>query len=195
MFPGESGLTSLKLTTDRLELIAGTPELAYAEINDRSQFAALLDALVPNEWPPPLNDIESMRWFERYLIEHPDGVGWVAWYFILRGSEQGDRVAIGNGGFKGKPTPDGTVEVGYSVLEEFQRFGYATEAIRSLVAWAFEHQDVNRVIAETYPILTASIRVMEKNGLVFIGEGSEEGVIRYAVSREEFEVYQAPIFQ
>lgn len=188
-------MTPLKITTDRIELIAGTPELALADINDRSRFSALLDARVPDEWPPPLNDIQSMRWFERYLIENPDGVGWVTWYFILRQSAQGDRVAIGNGGFKGNPTPDGSAEVGYSVLKEFQRFGYATEATRSLVAWAFEHQNVNRVIAETYPILTASIRVMEKNGFVFIGEGSEEGVIRYAVTRQEFQAHHPPIYQ
>ena len=100
-------MSPFRITTDRLELIAGTPELAHANINNRPKFAALLDARVPDEWPPPLNDLDSMKWFERYLDEHPDCIGWVTWYFILREDERGERVAIGNGGFKGRPTPEG----------------------------------------------------------------------------------------
>ena len=34
-------------------------------------------------------------------------------------------------------------------------------------------------MAETLPELTASIRVLEKNGFRFAGPGSEDGVIRY----------------
>jgi ribosomal-protein-alanine N-acetyltransferase len=178
---------SLKINTERLELIAGTPELARANIESRARFAELLEARVPEAWPPPLNDLDSMRWVARYLEEHADGVGWVTWYFVLRESGAGERVAIGNGGFKGLPDEAGTVEVGYSVLEEFQRLGLASEAVRGLIEWAFAHPEVTRVIAETYPVLTKSIRVMEKNGLVFIGDGSEEGVIRYELSRNAFE--------
>lgn len=177
----------LKINTDRLELIAGTPELAQADIESRARFSELLEARVPDDWPPPLNDRDSQQWFARYLAEHADGVGWVTWYFVLRESEAGGRVAIGNGGFKGLPTADGTVEVGYSIIEEFQGAGYATEAVESLIEWAFAHPQVTRVIAETYPELTKSVRVMEKNGLTFIGDGSEERVIRYELTREEFE--------
>src|SRR6476469_4442706 len=50
----------MKITTERLELIASTLELARAEIEDRDRFAQLLDARVPVDWPPPLNDTDSM---------------------------------------------------------------------------------------------------------------------------------------
>lgn len=186
-------MSSFTITTERLELIAGTLQLAQANINDRAQFALLLNARVPDEWPPPLNDVDSMKWFERYLNLHPGSVGWVTWYFILRKDERGERVAIGNGGFKGRPTSDGIAEVGYSILEEFQRQGFATEATRGLIAWAFEHPEVSSVIAETFPTLTGSIRVMEKNGFVFTGDGSKEGVIQYAISRQEFALVQPPL--
>jgi len=183
----KENMSMLKITTGRLELIAGTQELARANIFNSTEFERLLDARVPDEWPPPLSDMDSMKWFERYLLEHPDSIGWVTWYFILRTDDLGERVAIGNGGFKGKPDSDGTVEVGYSILEEFQRAGYATEAAKGLVSWAFEHEEVNRVIAETFPALVGSIGVLENIGLVFIGKGSEEGTIRYAITRREFE--------
>jgi len=183
-------MSDIRVITDRLELIAGTPELARAEIGDRSLFSRLLGARVPASWPPPLNDADSMEWFARYLEENPDGVGWSCWYFVLRGGEAGGGVAIGNGGFKGKPTADGTVEIGYSLLAEYQGKGYATEAVRSLLAWAFSHPHVGCVIAETYPDLWPSIRVLEKSGFTHAGEDSGEGIIRFALSRAEFEEEQ-----
>ncbi len=74
---------------------------------------------------------------------------------------------------------DGTVEVGYSVLEAHQRRGYASEAVEALVGWAFGHPEVTRVIAETYPELVPSVGVLEKTGFRLIGAGSEERVIRF----------------
>jgi RimJ/RimL family protein N-acetyltransferase len=81
---------------------------------------------------------------------------------------------------------DGTVEVGYSVCEQFQKNGYASEAVATLIRLAFSYDAVTRVIGETLPELAPSIRVMEKNGLKFIGTGSEEGVIRYELTREDY---------
>jgi RimJ/RimL family protein N-acetyltransferase len=46
---------------------------------------------------------------------------------------------------------------------------------------------VKRIIAETYPELRASIRVLEKNNFRFIGDGSEERVILFALTRAEYE--------
>jgi RimJ/RimL family protein N-acetyltransferase len=161
--------------TARLDLVAATVDLARADLDDRSALARLLEARIAPEWPPPLNDRDSQSWTLRYLEQHLDAVGWCMWYFVLRA----DRTAIGVGGFKGLPSSDGTVEVGYSVLEAHQRRGYASEAVDALVAWAFGHDVVTRVIAETYPELVASIGVMEKTGFRFLGPGSEERVIRY----------------
>ena len=50
-------------------------------------------------------------------------------------------------------------------LPAFQACGYATEASRRLIAWAFSHAEVDGVIAETMPDLRPSIRVMEKCGM------------------------------
>ena len=60
-----------------------------------------------------------------------------------------------------------------------------TEAVARLITWAFSHQNVVEVAAETLPHLKRSIRVMEKNGFVFRGPGSEHGVIRYVVERSQ----------
>jgi RimJ/RimL family protein N-acetyltransferase len=74
------------------------------------------------------------------------------------------------------------VEFGYSVLPEFQRRGFASEAAAALIDCAFQN-GARSVIAETYPHLPASIRVMEKCGMRLLGKGSEAGVVRYSIDK------------
>ena len=177
----------MKIRTRRLELLAATADLVRAEIYDRAEFGRRLGARVPEGWPPPLNDDQSMQWTLKLLVSNPGAEGFAAWYLALPDPRTGEKELIGNAGFKGKPTADGTVEIGYSVMEDRQKNGYGTEAARALIAWAFVHPEVHRVTAETYPHLRPSLRVMERNGMKFLGPGSEEGVIRYGITRSEFE--------
>ena len=139
----------IELRTPRLHLIAATSEVARAEVSDRSALARLLDARLPADWPPPLNDDESARFFLQHLTAHPSAVGWMIWYFVTV-DESGGRIAIGNGGFKGPPS-DRAVEIGYSIVPAYQRRGFATEGVRALIAWAFSHDGVDRVVAQTLP--------------------------------------------
>src|SRR3569832_1107244 len=101
----------LRLISDRLELIAGTLELAEAELSDLVSFGRLLDVPTPSIWPPPLNDEQSQRYFLARLTEA--GIaGWTLWYCI----RLEPRELAGSAGFKGPPK-DGMVEIGYSILE------------------------------------------------------------------------------
>ncbi|GET41820.1 GNAT family N-acetyltransferase [Microseira wollei] len=176
-------MSNLSLKTERLELIPFTLEIVQAEMSDRSLLSYLLDARVPDNWPPPFNDEQSLLWFLEKCQENYYQVGWLGWYFVLNDRVTNERVVIGNGGFKGEPTPDGTVEIGYSILPEYQNKGYGTEAIKALLNWAFEDGEVKRAIAETLPELKASQRLLEKCNFVYIGEGSEPGIIRFELSR------------
>jgi len=66
----------LELTTSRLTLIPVTLEIIEAEIGDRARLSQLLGAEVPADWPPPLNDENTMRWTRDHLAANPDN-GWV----------------------------------------------------------------------------------------------------------------------
>ena len=175
-----------RLTTTRLDLAAATFEMAQAEIEDLPTLARLLDVPTPRNWPPPLNDEHSQQHFLRSLQNAgPNDAGWHLWFCILRAP----RGLIGNAGFKGAPK-DGVVEIGYSMLESHQRRGYCTEAVRALVDWAFQHPALKIVIGHTLPGLVPSIRVMEKSGFLFAGDGPvEDGVqtIRYELTRSRFQ--------
>jgi RimJ/RimL family protein N-acetyltransferase len=164
----------------RMTLVAATPELVMADLGGRDEFSAAIGADVPDEWPPELFDSMSMRVALEQLRD-PAEHGWSLWYLLSKKHEPPQ--VIGVCGFKGKPDHVGSVEIGYSVLRQFRIQGYATEAVDRLVTWAFSHQNVVEVTAETLPHLRQSIRVMEKNGFSYRGPGSEYGVIRYALHK------------
>ena len=144
---------TLRLFTPRLELIAGTVELARVEMSDLVAFAALLDVPKPEIWPPPLNDEHSQRHFLSSMeTAKPDDAGWNLWFCVRRQP----RALLGKIGFKGVPA-DGLVEIGYSLLEAHQQRGYCTEAARALIVWAFQSRRVNKFTALTLPGLLPSI--------------------------------------
>ncbi len=156
---------------------------------------ALRDALnvpVHAEWPPQLFDAKAIELSLRELERDPASVGW--WFnYIVHESASGGPLAVGIAGYKGKPSADGTVEIGYSVVPACQRQGIASEAAAALVHNAFVNPTVTRVIAETMPSLAASIAVLEKNGFRLLGEGSEPGVIRFELTRVDYEAGRSRI--
>lgn len=163
----------------RLNLIATTTELIKKDIAGSEQLATALGVTAPDSWPPDLYGPSAMRYALEQLGD-PTEQCWSFWYLT---TPDEPKELVGICGFKGRPDASGSVEVGYSVLESFRRKGLASEAVGSLVGWAFTHHNVNEVSAETFPYLTQSIRVLEKNGFVLTGPGSEAGVVRYAVKR------------
>jgi RimJ/RimL family protein N-acetyltransferase len=173
------------LVLDRLELVANTEAMARAQLEEPHALADLLGARVPASWPPELFDRGAMEYSLRRIRELAGQEAWWNWYFVQRAEIEGGRVLVGVGGYKGPPEADGTIEFGYSVLPEYQRRGYATEAARGLIAHAFAQPGVARVIAETLPELAGSIAVMEHCGMRFAGDGSEPGVIRYVLERAD----------
>jgi len=104
---------------------------------------------------------------------------------VLRGKGE-EFLLVESGGFKGSPQPDGTVELGYSVLPQYRGRGYATEAVAALLLWAFSHNEVARVIAETALENRSSVRVLEKLGFACIGQGSQARTMRFELVRERY---------
>jgi ribosomal-protein-alanine N-acetyltransferase len=76
-------------------------------------------------------------------------------------------------------------ELIYSLAPRHQGVGLATEASRAVIADAFERLGFERVLARTDRPNQASIRVMERLGMRFDGEGVENGLptVRYALAR------------
>jgi RimJ/RimL family protein N-acetyltransferase len=86
---------------------------------------------------------------------------------------------IGKCGFKSPPGDDGVVEIAYGLDPNHQGKGYATEAARALVAYAFGTGQVRIVRAHTLPEGAASKRVLTKCGFRYLGEvmDPEDGLV------------------
>lgn len=175
--------SAMIVSTPRLELVAVSLETARAAaVEDHARMAALLGGAVSPGWPPDLLDdamVHLAAWLENGEASPP----WSMWFIMLREP----RMLIGTCGFKGPPT-NGRVDVGYSIVGPHQRRGYATEATRALVEFAFADARVDRVVAETLAELTPSIGVLEKLGFTRCAEGvtgfsGEENVVRFELRR------------
>lgn len=113
----------------------------------------------------------------RGCLENPEHWEWyAAWMIDLKGGGHAGELS-----FKG-PGRDGTVEIGYGVLEEYRGRGFATEAVNGAVDWALGRPGVKCVEAETEPGNGASRRVLAKCGFLPLGVAGEEGP-RYARRR------------
>jgi len=75
-----------------------------------------------------------------------------------------------------------SASLGYCLGDAAWGYGYATEAARSVLQWAFDTLDLNRVQAETDTRNAASARVLEKLGFVREGTLREDCVVNGEVS-------------
>ena len=168
------------IESKRIRLIAASTGLISEDLKGGQALGSALGVDVPENWPPELYDRQAMALASRQLHDSTQQ-GWSFWYLVKRLSKT--EVLLGICGFKGRPDGAGSVEIGYSILNQFRSCGFATEAVSRLVHWAFGHSIVAEVCAETLPHLRQSIRVLEKNGFSLTGRGSERGVVRYAIQR------------
>lgn len=157
------------MQTDRLELRPLPAAAAAALPDDRATAARELGADLPAGWPhADLVDILPL-----HAKAAPSEECFGVWVMIER--ETG--AVCGDVGFLGAPGPDGTVEIGYSVVASCRRRGYATEAARAMVAWALGRPDVRSVVARCDADNVASIRILESLG--FAREGVVGGQLRW----------------
>lgn len=62
------------------------------------------------------------------------------------------------------------LEVAYRFHKKYWGKGYATECARALIHWAFEHLSIEKLFADVHPNNSGSAHVLEKVGMIDIGE-------------------------
>ena len=149
------------IETNRLKIYAATQEIMEQFIE--SQTVDELKIAYTEMLNGCLNNPDQWEWYAIWMIELKDGTH------------------IGELCFKGLDS-DGIAEIGYGIYEEYQNNGYATEAVKALIQWAFNAPQVIAIEAETESENTASIRVLEKCGFKLNGKIGEEGP-RYTIIR------------
>jgi [ribosomal protein S5]-alanine N-acetyltransferase len=164
------------IVTSRLSLITTTPEILRSEQAGEGRLGELIRCVVPPNWPHENWEPHVYDFLLKQLEEHPEQLGWHRYVGLV--STDGSRTLIGSlGGFT-KDDPS-EAEIGYGFLPEFQGQGFATEGARALIEYLRGEEGIVSVIAHTFPSIPASLRVMEKCGMVFDGDGEEAGTVRY----------------
>lgn len=182
------------LRTPRLLLIPATPATLTAELVSSAALGESLGVDVSPNWPPELYDEDAVRWTLNALESGNCPPDWCVYYFAEFAEPPARSTLIGVGGFRGGPTADGTVEIGYGVVPESRRRGYAREAVDGFIGWAFSDPRVTRVIAHTLPHLAPSIAVLLSAGFSYVGPHADAGepdAVQYALSRAAFESISA----
>lgn len=147
-------MTTERLQTERLLLVRQTVD----------EVRAVIAAMTPDD----LAEV-SPDWLAR--LNRVGGVN--PWMLGFRVTEQASGKGVGHCVFKGPPGPGRVVEIAYSTEPEYRGRGYATEAVRAVVAEAFRSEEVEVVRAHTLLNPNASATVLQRCGFVCLGEVTE----------------------
>ena len=152
----------LTLETERMLLLALDREQLSLCLSNPQRLADSLNLIIaPDVFSEESRQAMSIKTTRMLLVDpalHP----WFTYFLLVRKT---DRRVLGVCGFKGAPTPYGTVELGYGIHEDFRNSGYMTEAVNELIRWAFTHENWTIMTAETLRDNFPSQRVLQKAGL------------------------------
>jgi ribosomal-protein-alanine N-acetyltransferase len=158
------------LVTPRLTLEPITLSIVEAAfVEDRVSIERITKAKLPEQWPGRAlierafcasienirSDPETRLWGDRLIMIRPES----------HPGPSCEREVIGSVVFHGRPK-DGIAEIGYGIEERWRGAGYAAEATQASVEWALRQPGITCVVATTPPWHAASIRVLERAGLL-----------------------------
>jgi ribosomal-protein-alanine N-acetyltransferase len=127
-------------------------------------YAEIIDAL-DNFWLPN-------------TLAHPEKYLWYTdWELVLKSAN----TSVGGMGFAGYPNENGEAEIGYMIDGNHHNKGFATEALQTMIAWAFTHQFVKAIIVHTYADNLPSRRLLDKCGFEQVED--VEGLLTYRLEK------------
>ena len=133
----------------------------------------LMDESGPLRWrvPQVKSDPAVNKWFVRWMVERET------------------REIVGSTSFHGPPDEQGMMEIGLGVHINFQRRGYATEALIGMWSWVINQPAVELLRYTVDPNNEASVAVIKKFGFEHVGQqiDPEDGPEEiYEMSANEF---------
>src|SRR5688572_17900401 len=121
---------------------------------------------------PPPHMAEALPVVRDRLRERPEETHW--WNWLVVEHESGE--AVGSVAFGGPVGAEGAVLVGYAIYADYEGRGYATEAVKAMVAWAFAQPGVREVRALAPVWNTPALRVAENVGMRPVASEEDDDV-------------------
>ena len=96
---------------------------------------------------------------------------WYTYWLIINKEEQ---KGVGFIGFKGLPDVDGYSEVGYSISSNYRKNGFMTEALKTLINWAYGFQCSKGITATVLKTNIGSIKVLTNCNFKLVSSTKQE---------------------
>jgi ribosomal-protein-alanine N-acetyltransferase len=168
------------IATLRLDMVAVTPESLQIQqrnsVRMREELGAHIGAEVPAEWPHENWEPHVFDYLLNLYASDSEAIGWCRYITLRHGA---GRTLIGSFGSGFPKAETGEAEIGYGILPNWQRQGFAPEAVAAMLPWLQTRRKIRAFVAQTFPHLRGSIRVLEKSGFEPAGAGFEEGTILF----------------
>lgn len=87
-----------------------------------------------------------------------------------------DGMVIGDIGFHGPPDELGEVSIGFGIVPAARGHGYATEALRTVLAWALRRPEIRSIHADSDLVNLASQRVLVNAGMHLVADEGDRKV-------------------
>lgn len=152
------------IESTHLKLIACDTEILTSAISSNENLAHTLNVIVPDNWTE--FGVMALEYSLNRLSESREESGWWTYFPI----HKEDNKLIGSGGYKGKPSANGTVELGYEIAPDYRNRGLATEMTQALIAHAFNNEKVKSILAHTLAEDNPSTKVLKKCGFKKVEE-------------------------
>lgn len=142
--------------------------------DDNIELGNLLNITTPQSWSEFSAAQEALPALYEIFNSLNNDDRWGSYFIIL----QNEKKLIGTCGYLGKPDSNNCVEIGYEVNPAYQKQGFATEASKALIDFAFT-QKVVGIKAHTLAAENSSVNVLRKCNFKFITEINhpEDGLI------------------
>jgi ribosomal-protein-alanine N-acetyltransferase len=156
-----------EIRTERLQLVALTLNQLKLYADAPHQLEQELGFRVSHDIVTlPLRRAIDMKVHKMERAPEPEHPWYTYWLIVIAEQSYGAGLA----GFKGLPNARGEVEIGYGMDPACRNEGYATEAAKGLIDWAFQDPRCTSIVADTAKTNVASNRVLEKLGMHVYGE-------------------------
>jgi ribosomal-protein-alanine N-acetyltransferase len=166
-------MTRTSVHTTRLELAPLDAEAIQALLGgDAQRLEQLTGAAFPRPVEPPPYMADSLPVVGARLRKSPEEAPW--WNWLVVSQEDGE--AVGSVAFGGMPDAAGAVLIGYAMYPGHEGRGYATEAVKAMVEWAFAQPGV-RIVRALAPVWnTPAVHVAEKIGMRPVASDEDDEV-------------------
>lgn len=168
-----------KLFTERLLLVPYTINICEEILNNDYTTLINMGLKISQNWP----DEDVLETLPRIIInlesvEKP--TGFESWMIVKKETLE----VIGDLGFKGFNFEENNADIGYGIIKEERRKGYAEEAVKELINWAFSNEFLKEITAKCLKENVSSINLLTKFN--FLRTKTDHEMIYWTLKNENF---------